>query len=88
MPELLGLGTEPCIGEWNLVTLSNGVALDRTIQAAGWSFFFMANDVKVMFIGSLGMAKIQHALKRILKKVKPQPFNSLEVTAWLDVSLA
>jgi hypothetical protein len=41
----------------------------------------MATEVKVMFFGSVGAAKIQNALKRILAKVKQQHFNSLEVTA-------
>ena len=40
----------------------------------------MAAEVKVMFFGSLGTAKIQNALQRILEKVKPQQFNGLEIT--------
>ena len=40
----------------------------------------MAEEVKVMFFGSVGAAKIQNALKRILEKVKRQEFNGLEVT--------
>ena len=58
----------------------DGFALDRKIHAAGWNFFFMAAEVKVMFFGSVGAAKIQNALKRILGKVKQQHFNGLEVT--------
>jgi hypothetical protein len=81
MPQFLGLETEPSFGEWSLVNVLNGFALDRKIHAAGWNFFFMAAEVKVMFLGSLGGAKIQSALKRILAKVKQQHFNGLEVTA-------
>lgn len=81
MPELPGLKTEPCFGEWSLVKALDGVALDRKIHVAGWNFFFMATEVKVMFLGSLGAAKIQRALKRILAKVTQQHFNGLEVTA-------
>jgi hypothetical protein len=55
--------------------------LDRKIHAAGWNFFFMATEVKVIFLGSLGAAKVQNALERILVKVKQQHFNGLEVTA-------
>jgi hypothetical protein len=79
MPELLGLETEPCVGEW--VKVLDEVSLDRKIHVAGWNFFFMATEVKVMFWGALGAAKIQHALTRILAKVKQQHFNGLEVTA-------
>ena len=81
MPQLLGLETQPCFGEWSLVKALDGFALDRKIHSAGWNFFFMATEVKVMFLGSLGAAKIQRALKRILAMVKQQHFNGLEVTA-------
>ena len=78
--QLLGLESEPCSGEWSLLNVLDGFALDRKIHAAGWNFFFMAAEVKVMFFGSLGAVKIQKALKRILEKVKPQQFNGLQVT--------
>jgi len=80
MSQLLGLESEPCSGEWSLLKVLDGFALDRKIHAAGWNFFFMAAEVKVMFFGSLGAVKIQKALKRILEKVKPQQFNGLQVT--------
>ncbi|MFZ0859865.1 MAG: hypothetical protein ABR881_25030 [Candidatus Sulfotelmatobacter sp.] len=64
----LGLESEPCSGEWSLLKILDGFTLDRKIHAAGWSFFFMAAEVKVMFFGSLGTAKIQNALQRILGK--------------------
>jgi hypothetical protein len=80
IPRLSGLETEPWFGEWSVVKVSDASALDRAIHAAGWNFFFMALEVKTMFLGVLAPEKIQRALKRILAKVKPQHFNSLEVT--------
>src|SRR5579863_3684662 len=80
MTQLLGLESEPCSGEWSRLKVLDVFALDRKIHAAGWSFFFMAAEVKVMFLGSLGAAKIQNAVERILEKVKRQQFNGLEVT--------
>ncbi len=81
MKKLLGLESEPYSGEWTLLRALDVCALDRKIHAAGWNFFFMATEVKVMFFGSVGATKIQNALKRIVKKVQQQHFNSLEVTA-------
>lgn len=81
MKKLLGLESEPYSGEWTLLKGLDVSALDRKIHAAGWNFFFMATEVKVMFFGSLGAAKVHNALKRILEKVKQQHFNGLEVTA-------
>jgi len=80
MTQLLGLESEPCSGEWSLLKVLDGFALDRKIHAAGWNFFYMAAEVKVMFFGSVGAVKIQKALERILEKVKPEQFNGLEVT--------
>jgi len=79
-PQILGLETEPYWGRWSTVTAADGVALDRKIRAAGWNFFFIASQVKVMFLGVLGAKKIQDALQRILGKVSRQHFNGLEVT--------
>jgi len=79
MPQL-SLESEPYSGTWSLVKVLDGCALDRKIRASGWNFFFMAVEVKAMFFGALGAKKIEHALKRILGKVKHQHFNGLEVT--------
>ncbi len=75
IPQLLGLESEPCSGNWSVVRALDGFALDRKIHAAGWNFFFMAAEVRVMFFGSLKVAKIQNALKRLLRKVKQQHFK-------------
>jgi len=80
MTPLLGLESEPYSGNWSLVKVLNGFALGRKIHAAGWNFFFMAGETRVMFLGALGAKKIQNALQRILVKVRHQNFNSLEVT--------
>lgn len=78
--QLFGLDSEACYGTWSVVKMLDGFALDRKIHAAGWNFFFMASEVKVMFFGAIGVKKVQNALIRILAKVKQQNFNSLEVT--------
>lgn len=79
-PDFPGLETRLCFGEWSVVTAPDAFALDRTIHAAGWNFFFMAAEVKTMFLGFPGEEKIQSALKRIFARVKLQHFNGLEVT--------
>jgi hypothetical protein len=80
MKESFALETTPCWGNWSLVKVLDGFAVDRKIHAAGWNFLFMAAEVKVMFFGTLGPGKIQKALQQILAKVKSQQFNGLEVT--------
>lgn len=78
--QLLGLESEHGLGEWSVLKVLDGFALDRKIHAAGWNFFFMAAEFKAMFLGTVGTTKIQNALKRILGKAKQQHFNGLEVT--------
>jgi len=79
MTQALGLQTEPYSPTWGLIKALDGLALDRKIHAAGWNFFFMAAEVKVMFFGAIG-ANVQNALQRILEKAKPLNFNCLQVT--------
>ena len=44
----------------------DGFSLDRKIHTAGWSFFFIATEVKVMIFGAIGGAtNIHSVLKRI-----------------------
>jgi hypothetical protein len=76
----LGLESEPCSGSWSVLKVLDSYALDRKIHAAGWNFFFIAAEVKVMFLGGVGAAKIGNALQGLLRKVRPQNFNSLEIT--------
>ena len=78
--KVLGLESEPYLGNWGVVKAFDSYALERKIHAAGWNFFFITAEVKVTFFGALGAKKIQNALKRILVKVRHQNFNSVEVT--------
>jgi hypothetical protein len=79
-PQPFGGESEPYSGRWGVVKALDGFALERKIRAAGWNFFFIASEVKVVFFGAIGAKKIQHALHRILGKVTRQHFNGLEVT--------
>jgi len=80
MAEVLALESEPYFENWSMVKAHDGFTLDDKIHAAGWNFFFLAAEVKVMFFGAIGATKIREALRRILRKVKPHNFNCLEVT--------
>ena len=79
----LGLESKPYSGNWSVVKALDSFDLDRKIHAAGWTFFFMAAEVKAMFFGALAAEKIQNALGRILGKMTSQNFNCLEVTGIL-----
>ena len=80
MTQALGLQSEPYSANWLIVDALDGSAMDRKIDAAGWNFFFMAAEIKVMFFGAIGAKRVQNAVLRMLQKVKPLNFNCLEVT--------
>ncbi len=48
-PQLLKLEGEPYSGRWSMVRKSDTFALNRKVRAAGWNFFFIASEVKVIF---------------------------------------
>ena len=81
---ILDRESESYSGNWSVVKAINGLALDRKIHAAGWNFFFMAEEVKATVFGSLAPKSIQKALKRICLKVRKQDFNCLEVTEMVE----
>lgn len=80
MAEVLALQSEPYFANWSVVKAPDGITLDEKIRAARWNFFFLADEIKSTFFGTIGAIKIQRALQRIARKVKPQEFNCLEVT--------
>jgi hypothetical protein len=80
MAQGLGLESDPFSGNWSLLKVLDGSTLDRKIREAGWNFFFMAAEVKAMFLGAIGPKKVHRALQQILGKVAQQHFNGLEVT--------
>ncbi len=79
MTPLRDLKSAPYSGNWRLPQALSA-AFDRSIQVAGWNFFFMAAEVKVNFFGAPGAEKVENAVKQILARLKPQNFNSLEIT--------
>src|ERR1700676_4478098 len=80
MAQALGLQSEPYSTNWGVVKALDGFALDRKIHAAGWNFFFMAEEITVMVFGARGGKNNQNAVKRMLRKLTPMNFNCLEVT--------
>ena len=75
--QVLGLESEPYSGNLSLIKGLDGFSLDRKIHTAGWNFFFIATEVKVMIFAAIGATNIH---RRILEKVRQQNFNCFEVT--------
>lgn len=80
LPEALHIEDEPCLPGWRLVQNLNGYALDRKVRETGWTFFFLAGEVKAIAFGADEQSTARRAIKRILAKPRSKEFNSLEIT--------
>ena len=80
LPECLQLETEPYWKGWRLVKNLDGKELDRKIHKAGWTLFFMADEIEVTAIGfDLGNT-MRRAVKKAIAYIKSDRFNTLEIT--------
>lgn len=53
---------------------------EKTVQEAGWTFFFMAGEIKTTVFGFDRQKALRVALKRLIADVKSQHCNSIEIT--------
>ncbi len=77
-----------CDSRWNGWAAVRGPlgAFEKTIEDEGWTFFFMAGEIKVTAFGSDREKALRLALKRLVKYVKAQRCNSIEITRVTDKS--
>ena len=79
-PDALRFESGPCATGWRLVKNLDGYGLDRKIREAGWTFFCLAGEIKATIFGFDVQKTVRRAVKRILANLKPEKFNSLEIT--------
>jgi len=53
---------------------------EKAIQEEGWTFFFMAGEIKATVFGFDRRKALRSALKRLVANVKSQHCNSIEIT--------
>jgi hypothetical protein len=80
LPEALEIESEPFAPGWRLVKDLDGYALDRKIDEAGWTFFFLAGEIGTIAFGAHEQSMVRRAIKRILANPRSKQFNSLEIT--------
>ncbi len=80
LPDALQFESEPCATGWRLVKNLDGYGLGRKIHEAGWTFFYLAGEIKATVFGFAGQKAVRGAVKRILAKLQSEKFNSLEIT--------
>ncbi len=70
-------GPNPC--GWVAVT-SPRSAFEKEIEAAGWTFFFMAGEIKANVFGFDRQKTLRVALERLIANAKAQNCNCVEIT--------
>ena len=59
---------------------------EKEVPEAGWTFFFMAGEIKATVFGFDRQKTLRAALKRLIANVKSQSCNSIEITQVTDSS--
>jgi hypothetical protein len=79
-PECFRLEAEPFPNTWMSVTHDlNSYELEKALNTAGWTFFYMSTVVSTIAFGFNRANMIHAALKRLIAGVKQQKCNSLEI---------
>ena len=65
---------------WSCVTNYSGTELGREIESAGWTFFYMAGDIRSTSFGRDDTARTERSLRRLLKGVALGRCNCLQIT--------
>ena len=79
LPKSLLLQSESSSNGWAAVK-DVRATFEKAIQQAGWTFFFMAGEIKTTVFGFDRQKALRAALKRLIAEVKSQHCNSIEIT--------
>jgi hypothetical protein len=80
LPSALRFESEPCTIGWRLVKNLDGFGLSAKIQEAGWTFFWLAGELRATVFGFNQQRSARRAVKRILAELKWGGSNSLEIS--------
>ena len=80
MPESLRLEGKPYSSHWTAVSNLDLNELDTAIHKAGWTFFFMAGEIKITAFGFDKEGAVRRAVKRVITNVESHKCNCVEIT--------
>jgi hypothetical protein len=79
LPNSQPFQTESDSSGWAAVGNSRS-AFEKEVREAGWTFFFLAGEIKATVFGFDRQKTLRTALKRLIANVKSQNCNSIEIT--------
>jgi len=80
LPQGLQFESEPYTKGWRLVKNLRSSGMDRRVSEAGWTFFYMAQEMKASVVGSDLEKTTRRAVKRVIASMKSERLNCLEIT--------
>src|SRR5579872_4490476 len=83
MPDSLRVEGKPFSSGWTEVSNLDLNKLDTAIHKAGWTFFFMAGEIKTTAFGLDKERAVRRAVMRVITNVESHRCNCVEIT---DVS--
>ena len=79
-PRCFQVEADPHLNGWTVVTHGlTSQQLEKELSATGWTFFFMAGPIRMTAFGFNRDRTLNTALKRVIKAVKQQRCNCLQV---------
>jgi hypothetical protein len=79
LPNTLLLESESDSNGWAALKDARST-FEKVIHQAGWTFFFMAGEIKATVFGFDRQKALSEALKRLIAQVKSQRCNTIEIT--------
>jgi hypothetical protein len=79
-PESLVVGTERYSAGWSSIIKSTSAQLGKELESAGWTFFYMAGEIRTSVFGFNAQSRTDRAVARVIDAVKRQNCNCLEIT--------
>jgi hypothetical protein len=79
VPDSFTLDSELYSSGWGSLKNPDRGELGRELHGAGWTFFFLADEIKRSVVGFDEQEAIRTAVKRLLSSVKTRCLNCLEV---------
>jgi hypothetical protein len=79
-PELVILGTQSYSTGWSSILDSTSAQLDKGLEDVGWTFFYMAGEIRTRGFGSNDQSRMNRAIAHVIDAVKRDGCNCLEIT--------
>ena len=80
VPQFFRVGTESYPNAWMSLTKSrNFHEFEKELATAGWTFFYMAGEIRTIAFGFDKQKMFDAALRRLISNVRLQKCNCLEI---------